>query len=113
MNNLWEIVFKERGDRRSDMSEVEVDYAVCIEPFSSDSVNTAVVFVESIIAQLIEHKKQNQDTAGHSDGQAHNIDQAIAHVFLDIPEGDFQVVFEHDDELLIIIIESHKLKTFR
>jgi len=65
------------------------DHTICVEPFSGDPVNAVVIFVEFIIAQLIEHKEQDQDAAGHPDGQTCHIDQAVANVFFDIPIGNF------------------------
>jgi hypothetical protein len=71
------------------MPKVEVDNTICVEPFSGNPVNTVVILMEFIIAQLIEHEQQDQDAARHPYSQTCNIDQAVTRVFLDIPESYF------------------------
>jgi hypothetical protein len=70
------------------MTQVKVDHTICVEPFPCDPVYTVVVFVEFVIAQLVEHEEKDQDAAGHPDGQTRHIDQAVAQVLFDIPECD-------------------------
>jgi hypothetical protein len=68
VEDFGEIVFEQGPDRRGDMPEVEADHTVLVEPFSSDSVNTIVIFVKLVIAQFVEDKEHDQNAAGHSYG---------------------------------------------
>jgi len=55
------------------------------------------VGVERIIVQLVIGPEKDEDEASHPHGQASYIDEGIAFVSLDVPEGCFDVVFKHGD----------------
>jgi hypothetical protein len=50
------------------------------------------VFMEPVKAQFIENPKGDQQAAGHSDGQARDIDEGIPCLPADAPEDDFDIV---------------------
>jgi hypothetical protein len=41
------------------------------------------------------HEQENQNATSHTDGKAEDIDKGIRFVFENVPEGDFEVAFEH------------------
>jgi hypothetical protein len=51
--------------------------------------------MEAIEAELVLNPEQDQEGAGHPDGQAGDVDGRIAFVSPDVPERDLQVVFKH------------------
>jgi hypothetical protein len=65
------------------------------DKMGSGPVNSAGVFVESVIAELVLDIKQNQNTAGYADGQSGDIEKGIELVASQIPEGYFDVIFQH------------------
>jgi hypothetical protein len=51
--------------------------------------------VKPVIAELIQHPECDQKAAGHADGQARDIYKRISLVLENIPECDFDQVFQH------------------
>jgi hypothetical protein len=56
--------------------------------------------MEAVIVQFALNEKQNQDAAGDSDGETHNIDERISSMFLDDPQDNCDVVLDHAALLL-------------
>jgi len=52
-------------------------------------------FVETVIAQLIAHPEQDEQGAGHSDGQARDIDDGESLVPLEVSHGENQATAPH------------------
>jgi hypothetical protein len=81
---------------------MKVDDTICVEPFSSYPVNAVVVLIEFVIAQFVENEEQDEDTAGHTDGQAGHVNKAVTSMFDYIPESYFKIVLKHIDKYLYI-----------
>jgi len=53
--------------------------------------------VIAVVAQLILDKQNDKKAAGHTDGQAGNVNERVGFVFLDVAKGDFQVILDHNN----------------
>jgi hypothetical protein len=62
-----------------------------------DPVNIIGILVKFFKTQFVLHKQQNQNAAGHSDSQPGNIDKGKSFMPLDVPECDFDIIFQHDE----------------
>ena len=51
--------------------------------------------MEFVVTQLILHPQQNEDAAGHADGQPCNIDRSKGLVPDYVSEGDLEIVSKH------------------
>ena len=60
-----------------------------------DAVDAVGLFVKAVVAQFIAHEEGNDQAAGQPHRQPRHIDEGIALVLAQIPQGDFQVVFQH------------------
>ena len=63
--------------------------------FSEDPVDPVGVFVVPVVAEFILDVEEDEDAAGHADGQAGDVDEGIDFVAEEVAEGDGEVVFEH------------------
>ena len=79
--------FGKRGGRKRTVKMIRSD----VES-QGDSVYLTGVFMEAVIVQFTLNEKEDQDTAGNSDGETNNIDEGIPPVFLDNPQYDCHVV---------------------
>jgi hypothetical protein len=48
--------------------------------------------MEPVEAQLVQDPDQDQEAAGHADGQAYDVDQRVCLVLEKVPVRDFQIV---------------------
>jgi len=60
-----------------------------------DSVNPIDIYVVTIEAELVHNPEQNEECAGHPDGQTGDVDDSVDLLLAQDMEGDRQVAFKH------------------
>jgi hypothetical protein len=97
IDNLGEILDEIVGHGRTGFGNIEeIPRNFQFRPQSEYLVG---IFVELIVAQLMENVSQNQYAARNTDPQTGNVDKGKSFVFSKIDKGDFQVVFKHSNLL--------------
>ena len=56
--------------------------------------------MKSIETEFVVYKKKNEQAGSHTQSKPKNIDERIALVFEQIAEGDFEIVFVHDQWII-------------
>ncbi len=60
-----------------------------------DAINILGVGVEAVEAQLVLNPEEDEQGAGHAQGQAGDVDEGISFVFPKVAKGDLEVAFKH------------------
>ena len=63
--------------------------------FISDANDSAGVLMKVVEAQFVVHVKKHEGTARETKCQPENVDDRVDFLLEKIPEGDFEIVFEH------------------
>src|SRR5262245_12252649 len=64
-----------------------------IQSHAIDAIGVAVM---AIVTQLVTDIKQNEQTTREAYGQTGNVDAGIGFLLEQVPDGDFEMVFEHE-----------------
>src|SRR5262245_36847461 len=64
-----------------------------IQSHAIDAIGVAVM---AIVTQLVTDIKQNEQTTREANGQTGNVDAGIGFLLEQVPDGDFEMVFEHE-----------------
>ena len=71
-------------------------------------INIGAVLMEPVIAHFILYPEQDEDRAGHADGQARDIDKGKSLGSPKVPKSDLQAVSEHNACLRVFISSLRK-----
>jgi hypothetical protein len=63
--------------------------------------------MEPVVAQFVENPGGNQEAAGHSNGQAGNVDQGIPGLPPNAPEYHFDIVSQHDILAFLFLCKTY------
>ena len=66
-----------------------------VRPVGGDPVDPVGVPVEAVVAELVDDVEHDENAGRDADGQAHDVDESVALMPGQVPQGDLQVVLEH------------------
>jgi len=95
--DVGEIVFEEGAKGWSHGAEVKGDDAFGVVEAPGDAPDAVRFGVVTVVAGLVEDIGQDEEAAGKTGTKSKEVDEGDEFVFGEIPEGDLQIIFEHDD----------------
>jgi len=105
--DIGKVVEEQGGDGRRYVAEMEARGAVLVEPLPRDTVYAVGIFMVAVIAQLVPDIEEDQDAAGHADGQSQQVDEGKALVFVQVAQCGYEVIPEHRDALQKCLAFNH------